>query len=104
MVPHRGLLLLLLLPASSAWTAAGVRARQLSVITTPRTTWSLAPPSPSTRLSPLMDKISFGSETELTGKEADDAMKADFDFDPVLVGGVFAAFLAAVVLFVAVSL
>ena len=97
MVPHRGLLLLLLLPASSAWTAAGVRARQLSVITTPRTTWSLAPPSPSTRLSPLMDKISFGSETELTGKEADDAMKADFDFDPVLVGGVFAAFLAIVI-------
>ncbi len=49
------------------------------------------------RLAPLMDRFTVEQEKELSGKEADDAMKADFDFDPVLVGGVFAAFLAIVI-------
>ena len=106
MMSRRGLLLCAILPVCCAWTGASnikspcdrVQVRRLTVIGTPRTTsWLLAPISAPTRLAPLMDRIDFGSEKELTGKEADDAMKADFDFDPVVVGGIFAAFLVFVI-------
>ena len=105
MISRRGLLLCAILPVCCAWTGASniksprkVQVRRLTVIGTPRTTsWLLAPISAPTRLAPLMDRIDFGSEKELTGKEADDAMKADFDFDPVVVGGIFAAFLVFVI-------
>ena len=102
MMSRRGLLLCAILPVCCAWTgASNIKSpcnRRLTVIGTPRTTsWLLAPISAPTRLAPLMDRIDFGSEKELTGKEADDAMKADFDFDPVVVGGIFAAFLVFVI-------
>ena len=101
----RGLLICALLPACCAWTGASnikspcqrAHVRRLTVIGSPRTTWSLVPHSPPTRLAPLMDRFTVEQEKELTGKEADDAMKADFDFDPVVVGGIFAAFLVFVI-------
>ena len=100
----RGLLLCALLPACCAWTGASSikspckhpsQVRRLTAVRSPR---SLAQQhSPPMRLAPLMDRFTVEQEKELSGKEADDAMKADFDFDPVLVGGVFAAFLAIVI-------